>query len=116
MQLKAVLLPLVILASGTNIQATPTAILSTPNKRDVAIAGEVQARADCNYCECFTALAGEGIACAAAILEGGCNILADISCIIDATAFSQAIPSCLACLRNLWWWNSTEIVRSLETL
>ncbi|KAK7022566.1 hypothetical protein R3P38DRAFT_3189003 [Favolaschia claudopus] len=55
--------------------------------------------AECNWCECLTAAAAEGLACAAAILEGGCNPIADISCIIDMAAFSQAIPKCIACFR-----------------
>ncbi|KAJ7860922.1 hypothetical protein B0H13DRAFT_1900760 [Mycena leptocephala] len=93
MQFKTFSWTLIVLASGTgSIYASPAAI-GTLHERDTAIA-----RADCNWCECFTALAGEGVACAAAILEGGCNILADISCILDATAFAMAVPTCIACV------------------
>ncbi|KAJ6530004.1 hypothetical protein DFH09DRAFT_151710 [Mycena vulgaris] len=76
--------------TGTTLTGTPTA--TTPK------ATQTTDQSGCNWCECLTALAAEGLACAAAILEGGCNIVADISCIIDATAFGQAVPKCLACL------------------
>ncbi|KAJ7477335.1 hypothetical protein FB451DRAFT_1172895 [Mycena latifolia] len=96
MQFKSLLLPLVVLATGSNIQASTTAF-STFYTRDVALAGRTlvarttttqvtgttvtvtktvakptttSSSSDC--CECITALA-EGVACAAAILEEGCS-------------------------------------------
>ncbi|KAJ7725899.1 hypothetical protein B0H14DRAFT_2641231 [Mycena olivaceomarginata] len=115
MKFNSVLFPLALVASGSVISASTTAV-GTPH--GVAIGGRTLVQrittatagttltvtktvtspkstptgdGSCNWCECFTAMAAEGVACAAAILEGGCNIIADISCIIDATAFAQAI-------------------------
>ncbi|KAJ7101249.1 hypothetical protein B0H15DRAFT_1017738 [Mycena belliarum] len=121
MQVKLNLLPLVTVASGftlsgatpawttdvaiggrtlvartttaTRVTGTTLTVTKTVTKPPTNTGGS-----ECNWCECFTAMAAEGVACAAAILEGGCNIIADISCIIDATAFAQAIPKCIACL------------------
>ncbi|KAJ7467505.1 hypothetical protein FB451DRAFT_1560702 [Mycena latifolia] len=124
MHLKSILLPLVLVASASSAHASTPAFSTVFDPRDVAIGGRTlvarttsttvtgttltgtktvtsprtTSTASCNLCECLTALAAEGVACAAAILEGGCNLLADISCIVDAIAFARAIPSCLACL------------------
>ncbi|KAJ7908670.1 hypothetical protein B0H13DRAFT_2016198 [Mycena leptocephala] len=97
MQFKFVWLPLVILAGVSSVYGSA---LDVVQARDLAIASDLTSREDvqCSWCECFTALAAEGVACAAAILEGGCNILADISCVLDAFAFAQKVPVCLACL------------------
>ncbi|KAJ7112837.1 hypothetical protein C8R43DRAFT_1113342 [Mycena crocata] len=91
--------------SGTNTRLTDGTQTATATRTN----NDPASTAACNWCvfdlfngvpdaECLTALAAEGVACAAAILEGGCNIIADISCIIDATAFGQAVPKCIACL------------------
>ncbi|KAJ7653179.1 hypothetical protein DFH06DRAFT_1133979 [Mycena polygramma] len=74
--------------STTTLGTTGTKTSTTPTTSPTS--------ATCNWCaivahyplrlECLTALAGESFACAAAILEGGCNPVADISCIIDAEA------------------------------
>ncbi|KAJ6591849.1 hypothetical protein DFH09DRAFT_1306559 [Mycena vulgaris] len=120
MQLKSLLLPFLILASGSSIHASTTAF-TTWHEGDVAIGGRTlvartttstatatrvtgttltvtktsakptSTSASCNWCECFTALAAEGLACAAAVIEGGCNILADLSCIVDGIALAKAI-------------------------
>ncbi|KAJ7659887.1 hypothetical protein B0H17DRAFT_1145190 [Mycena rosella] len=113
MQFKSLLLPLVILASGSNIHASATfhgrdpalgarnlaarTGTTTSKGTTVTVTKTVTSTVStststgCNWCECFTALAAEGIACAAAILEGGCNLLADLSCIIDAAGAAEAI-------------------------
>ncbi|KAJ7064680.1 hypothetical protein C8F01DRAFT_1249719 [Mycena amicta] len=139
MQLKSLLLPLILIASGANAaaathvnRAVGTNQLSLAG-RSIPRAAELQllaesARAvgnctddpgsdlpppincgpggtgetECNWCECLLALSGEGVACAAAILEGGCNILADISCILDYEAAALAAPKCIACLRSIF--------------
>ncbi|KAJ7233992.1 hypothetical protein C8J57DRAFT_1521787 [Mycena rebaudengoi] len=88
------LLPRITTGTGT----TNTELTNTPTKTITTPTATFTSGTGCNWCECLTALAAEGVACAAAILEGGCNIIADISCIVDAWAFSQAIPSCLRCL------------------
>ncbi|KAJ7673395.1 hypothetical protein B0H17DRAFT_1208478 [Mycena rosella] len=96
MQFKFVWFPLVILAGVSSVYGSA---LGTVQDRNLAIAGDLTSRElQCNWCDCFTALAAEGVACAAAILEGGCNILADISCAVDALAFARKVPVCLACL------------------
>ncbi|KAJ7354041.1 hypothetical protein DFH08DRAFT_803954 [Mycena albidolilacea] len=47
--------------------------------------------------DCLVALAAEGIACATAALEGGCNPIADISCVLDAITFVQQVTDhCLS--------------------
>ncbi|KAJ7058534.1 hypothetical protein C8F01DRAFT_1371316 [Mycena amicta] len=46
---------------------------------------------DC--CECLVALAAEGVACAAAFLEGCLNPLANIGCILDYAGASLAVVS-----------------------
>ena len=93
MQFKFVWLPLVILSGVSSIHGSPSA-LGGVQDRTVAIVGDLTSRGDvqCNWCglcsypspvasgiifilisDCFTALAAEGVACAAAILEGGCS-------------------------------------------
>ncbi|KAJ6559891.1 hypothetical protein B0H19DRAFT_1260572 [Mycena capillaripes] len=96
MQFKFVWFPLVILAGVSSVYGSALGVVQD---RNLAIADNLTSReVQCNWCDCFTALAAEGVACAAAILEGGCNILADISCVANAFAFAQKIPVCLACL------------------
>ncbi|KAJ7842411.1 hypothetical protein B0H13DRAFT_2098757 [Mycena leptocephala] len=72
MQFKFVWLPLVILAGASSVYGSALEIVQD---RDLAIAGDLASRDDvqCNWCDCFTALAAEGVACAAAILEVGCS-------------------------------------------
>ncbi|KAJ7819303.1 hypothetical protein B0H13DRAFT_300442 [Mycena leptocephala] len=118
MQFKSILLPLLMVAS---VHASTTAIktfgdrnadaraLAARTTTATRVTGTVtvtktvtttptatSVSADC--CTCFKALAGEGLACAAAILEEGCNLLADWSCIVDAIALGDATPACLHCI------------------
>ncbi|KAJ7477406.1 hypothetical protein FB451DRAFT_1396394 [Mycena latifolia] len=96
MQFKFVWLPLVILADVSSIYGSA---LGTVQARNLAVAGDLTSReVQCDWCDCLAALAAEGVACAAAAVEAGCNPLADISCILDAIAFAQQLPVCLACL------------------
>ncbi|KAJ6551692.1 hypothetical protein B0H19DRAFT_1264336 [Mycena capillaripes] len=126
MQFKSLLLPLLILASSSSIHASTTAIKTFGDRDvDLAIGGRTLvarttsttntgitgtstktvttptatstsgSSADC--CTCLKAAAAEGFACAAAILEEGCNIIADISCVLDFIAFGEATSACLHC-------------------
>ncbi|KAJ7164143.1 hypothetical protein C8R46DRAFT_1098796 [Mycena filopes] len=118
MQFKSLLLPLLILATGSTINAsalnvdelaiagrtlvertaTATTVTGTTGTKTVTSATNTATSASCNWCECFEALAAQGIACAAAVLEGGCNIFADASCILDSIIAARTIPKCIACL------------------
>ncbi|KAJ7837950.1 hypothetical protein B0H13DRAFT_2104409 [Mycena leptocephala] len=71
MQFKFGWLPLVILAGVSSVYGSTLDIVQD---RNLAIAGDLTSRGDvqCNWCDCFTALAREGVACAAAILEPVC--------------------------------------------
>jgi hypothetical protein len=88
MQFKFVWLPLMILAGVSSVYG---AALGTVQDRNLAIAGDLTSRElQCNWCglcsypspvgpgliqfiDCFTALASDGVACAAAIIELGCS-------------------------------------------
>ncbi|KAJ7897805.1 hypothetical protein B0H13DRAFT_2521293 [Mycena leptocephala] len=94
MQFKFVWLPLVILTGSVYGSA-----LGTVQARNIAIAGDLTSReVECNWCDCFTALAANGVACATAAIEFGCNPIPNISCAVGAIGFAQQIPVCLACL------------------
>ncbi|KAJ7354044.1 hypothetical protein DFH08DRAFT_803959 [Mycena albidolilacea] len=70
MQFNFFLLPLVILADVSSIYGSA---LGTVQARNLAVAGDLTSRdAQCNWCDCLTALAAEGVACAAAAVEAGC--------------------------------------------
>ncbi|KAF7328259.1 hypothetical protein MVEN_02565800 [Mycena venus] len=79
---------------GTSTPLTRTTVTKTVTS---SISATTTPSGDtCIWCDCLSALADEGVACAAAALEEGCNIVQDISCAIDTAI---AIRQCHACLR-----------------
>ncbi|KAJ7803614.1 hypothetical protein B0H14DRAFT_3776973 [Mycena olivaceomarginata] len=96
MQFKFVWLSLVILVDVSSIYGSAP---GTVQARNLAVARDLTSReVQCNWLDCLTALAAEGVACAAAALEGGSNPIADISCALDSFALAQQVPVCLVCL------------------